>query len=80
MFAIYVIGVVLLGMFAAYRFGQAPSGVQDEILFVLIFGVLFWPAVLAFLIIIAPFAGMGYLGHRAKMKSIEAEKQKEVKV
>ena len=79
MFAIYVIGVVLLGMFAAYRFGQAQSGVQDEILFVLIFGVLFWPAVLAFLIIIAPFAGMAYLGHRAKEKRIEAEKQKEVK-
>ena len=80
MLALYIIGVVMFGMFAAYRFGQAPSGVQDEIVFILIFGVLFWPAVLAFLIIIAPFAGMAYLGHRAKEKRIEAEKQKEVKV
>jgi ABC-type glycerol-3-phosphate transport system permease component len=79
MFTLYIIVTILLGMFAAYRFGQAPSSLQDEIVFILIFGVLFWPAVLAIAIVIAPFAGMGYLGHRAKMKRIEAEKQKEVK-
>lgn len=80
MLALYIIGVVLLGMFAAYRYGQAPYSVQSEIGGILPFGVIFWPAVLILAIIIAPFAGMGYLGHRAKQKNIEAEKQKEVKV
>ena len=83
MIDIYIIGAILLGMFAAYRYGQAPtsvqSSVQSEIGGLLVFGVLFWPAVLAFALVIAPFVGMAYLGHRAKQKQHEAEKQKEVK-
>lgn len=79
MIAIYIIGAILLGMFAAYRYGQAPTSVQSEVGGLLVFGVLFWPAVLAFALVIAPFVGMVYLGHRAKQKQHEAEKQKEVK-
>jgi ABC-type dipeptide/oligopeptide/nickel transport system permease component len=79
MLILYIIVAILLGMFAAYRYGQAPHSVQNEIGAILVFGVIFWPAVLALAVVIAPFAGMGYLGHRAKQKAIEVEKQKEVK-
>lgn len=75
MFTIWFIGVVVFGMYAGYRFGQAPDHVQDDIAFVLISGVLFWPFALAFAIIIAPFAGAVYLGDRAKRKK-EAENTK----
>ena len=76
MFTIWFIGVVVFGMYAGYRFGQAPDHVQDDIAFVLIAGVFFWPIAIALAIIIAPFAGAVILGNRAKRK---AEKQKEVK-
>jgi len=69
MFTIWFIGIVIFGMFAGYRFGQAPDHVQDEIAFLLIAGVLFWPFTLAFAIVIAPFAGAVYLGDRAKRKA-----------
>jgi hypothetical protein len=69
MFTIWLIGVVVFGMYAGYRFGQAPDHVQDDIAFLLIAGVLFWPFALAFAIIIAPFAGAVYLGDRAKRKA-----------
>ena len=78
MFTIWFIGIVVFGMYAGYRFGQAPDHVQDDIAFVLIAGVLFWPFALALAIIIAPFAGAVLLGDRAKRKK-EAENQKEVK-
>ena len=79
MFAIYIIGVVLLGMFAAYRYGQADSRTQDEIGTILFASVLFWPLALAIVIVFAPFGGAIWLGIRSKEKRIEAEKQKEVK-
>jgi len=78
MFTIYVVGVVLLGMFAAYRYGQADRRRQDEIGAILLAGVIFWPAVLALVIVVAPFGGAVWLGIRSKEKRIEAEKQKEV--
>jgi hypothetical protein len=68
MFWLWLIGVVVLGMYAGYRYGQASSYVQNEIGAFLIAGVLFWPFVLALAILIAPFAGMVYLGARAKKK------------
>ena len=75
MFTIWFIGVVVFGMYAGYRFGQAPDHVQDDIAFVLISGVLFWPFTLALAIVVAPFAGAVYLGDRAKRKK-EAENTK----
>lgn len=79
MLALYIISVILLGMFAGYRYGQADRRTQDEIGPILLAGVIFWPAVLAFAIVVAPFGGAVWLGHREKEKRIEAEKQKEVK-
>lgn len=68
MFAIWVIGVVVFGMYAGYRFGQADEYTQNEIGSVLIACVAFWPFVLALAIVVSPFVGMVYLGERAKLK------------
>ena len=68
MFTIWIIGVVIIGMYIGYRYGQATTDVQDEIGAILIACVIFWPFVLALAIVLAPFAGMVYLGDRAKKK------------
>jgi hypothetical protein len=68
MFAIWFIGVVVIGMFTAYQLGKAPKHVQEDIWGVTMIAVLLWPAVLALIIIISPFVAMLALGHRAKMK------------
>lgn len=68
MFAIWFIGVVVFGMYAGYRFGLADEYTQEQIGGILLGGVLFWPVTLALAILVAPFAGMVYLGARAKEK------------
>ena len=68
MFAIWFIGVVVFGMYAGYRFGLADEYTQEQIGGILLAGVLFWPVTLALAILVAPFAGMVYLGARAKEK------------
>jgi hypothetical protein len=68
MFTIWIIGVIVFGMYAGYRYGQATPYVQNDIGAVLIAGVLFWPFALALAIVLAPFVGMVYLGARAKKK------------
>jgi hypothetical protein len=65
---IWFIGVVVIGMFAAYQLGKAPKHIQEDIWGVTMISVLLWPAVLALIIIISPFVAMLALGHRAKMK------------
>lgn len=66
MFAIWIIGVIVFGMYAGYRYGRAAPYEQDGA--VLIAGVLFWPFALGLAIVLAPFAGMVYLGARSKKK------------
>lgn len=68
MFAIWIIGVVVFGMYAGYRFGLADEYTQEQVGVILLAGVLFWPFTLALVILVAPFAGMVYLGERAKKK------------
>jgi hypothetical protein len=68
MFAIWIIGVIVFGMYFGYRYGQATPYVQNDIGAILIAVVLFWPFVLALAIVLAPFAGMVYLGERSKKK------------
>jgi hypothetical protein len=72
MFTIWCIGVVVFGMYAGYRFGQADEYTQNEIGAILVAGVLFWPFVLALAIVLSPFVGMVYLGHKKR----EAAKEK----
>ena len=69
---IWFIGVVVIGMFAAYQLGKAPKHLQEDIWGITMISVLLWPFVLALIIIISPFVAMLALGHRAKMKK-EAE-------
>ena len=71
MFAIWIIGVVVFGMYAGYRFGLADEDIQEQAGGILLAGVLFWPVTLALAILVAPFVGMVYLGERAKMKKKE---------
>ena len=71
MFAIWIIGVVVFGMYAGYRFGLADEYTQEQIGVILLAGVLFWPVTLALAILVAPFVGMVYLGERAKTKKKE---------
>lgn len=68
MFAIWFIGVVVFGMYAGYRFGLADEYTQEQIGGIILAVVLFWPITLALAILVAPFAGMVYLGARAKEK------------
>jgi hypothetical protein len=65
---IWIIGVIVFGMWVGYRYGQAEPYVQNDIGAILIVIVLFWPFVLALAIVLAPFAGMVYLGKRSKLK------------
>jgi hypothetical protein len=65
---IWIIGVIVFGMWAGYQYGKADVYTQREIGSVLIACVAFWPFVLALAILAAPFAGMVYLGKRSKLK------------
>jgi hypothetical protein len=68
MFWLWLIGVVVFGMYAGYRYGKADAYTQNDIGAILIASVLFWPFVLALAIVLAPFVGMVYLGARSKLK------------
>lgn len=68
MFELWLIGVIVLGMWAGYQYGKADAYTQREIGPVLIPCVALWPFVLAFAILVSPFAGMVYLGKRSKLK------------
>lgn len=74
---IWIIGVIIFGMWVGYRFGQADEYTQNEIGAILIAIVLFWPFVLALAIVLAPFAGMVYLGARSKYLERARSKLKE---
>lgn len=71
MFTIWLIGIVILGMYAAYQLGKVDGSTLDDILWITITGVLLWPLVLAVAIFIAPFVGMAVLGRRVNMKKKE---------
>ena len=68
---IWIIGVIVFGMWAGYQYGKAPEYTQHEIGPVLIACVAFWPFVLALAILAAPVAGMVYLGKRSKKKEVK---------
>jgi hypothetical protein len=65
---LWLIGVVVFGMWAGYQYGKADAYTQNDIGAILIASVLFWPFVLALAIVLAPFVGMVYLGARSKLK------------
>jgi hypothetical protein len=66
---IWLIGVVVLGLWCSYRYGQIEDSYdRTAVAAPFIFGVLLWPFVIAALIVFAPFAGMAALGKRSKKK------------
>jgi hypothetical protein len=68
MFWLWLIGVVVIGMYLGYQYGKADAYTKNEIGTMLIVIVLFWPFALALAIALAPFVGMVYLGARSKKK------------
>jgi hypothetical protein len=68
MFWIWLIGSVILGMYSAYQLGKLDPYQVEDIIWIVIIGVLFWPVVLAAAIIIAPFGLPFYLGAKKKEK------------
>jgi ABC-type dipeptide/oligopeptide/nickel transport system permease component len=72
MFGLYVIVAIVLGLYCAYRMGQVDDYTRREVGSLLIFAILFWPAVLVLAIIAGPFVGIFYLGHR-KREAARAE-------
>ncbi len=77
MFGLYVIVAIVLGLFTAYRMGQVDDYTRREIGSLLIFAILFWPAVLVLGIIAGPFVGIFYLGHRKREAARAAAKDKQ---
>jgi hypothetical protein len=76
MFGLYVIVAIVLGLYCAYRMGQVDDYTRREVGSLLLFGVLFWPAVLVIGIIAGPFVGVYYLGHRKREAARAAAKDK----
>jgi hypothetical protein len=76
MFGLYVIVAIVLGLYCAYRMGQVDDYTRREAGPLLLFGVLFWPAVLVIGIIAGPFVGVYYLGHRKREAARAAAKDK----
>jgi len=77
MFGWYVIVAIVLGLYCAYRMGQVDDYTRREVGSLLLFGVLFWPAVLVIGIIAGPFVGIFYLGHRKREAARAAAKDKQ---
>lgn len=67
--AIYGIGVVIGGMYSAYRFGTLTSSEQDVALPFYVWLVILWPLLIVFL----PFIGMYNLGTEERTKRLEKE-------
>jgi hypothetical protein len=79
MFWIWLITVIILGMIAAYQLAFLEPYQVDDIVWVVIIGVLFWPVVIAAAIIISPFALPFYLGAKKKEKLEKLEEEEKLK-
>ncbi len=79
MFWIWLITVIILGMIAAYKLAFLEPYQVDDIVWVVIIGVLFWPVVIAAAIIISPFALPFYLGAKKKEKLEKLEEEEKLK-
>lgn len=66
---VYLVGVVLSGLYSAYRFGTLTSHEQDVVFIVHIWAVFLWPL----FILLLPFIGMYELGTKKKTRRLEKE-------
>jgi len=78
MFWIWLIGILILGMYSAYQLGKVEPNVLEDILWAVILSVLFWPVILTAAIIISPFALPFYLGIKKKEKLDEIKKEEKL--
>jgi hypothetical protein len=69
MLIVYLIGVVLSGLYSAYRFGTLTSHEQAIVFTVHVWSVFLWPLFILFL----PFMGMYSLGTKERTKRLEKE-------
>lgn len=67
-FAVWIIGSVLLGMFAAYRLGQTDPNYRDDVGGPFAVLVMAWPLVIVVALILLPFYGMYKRGDRNRKK------------
>jgi Tfp pilus assembly protein PilO len=79
MWTIWLIGFVILGMIAAYQMGKLNPYQFEDIFWVVVVGVLFWPLVLAAAIIFAPFGIPFYLGAKKQEKLEKLEEEEKLK-
>lgn len=68
MFWIWLIGVITLGMIAAYQLGKLDPYQAEDVIWPVILVVVFWPFVIAAAIIFTPFGLPFYLGVKKKVK------------
>ena len=70
---VYLVGVVLSGLYSAYRFGTLTSYEQDIVLLAHVWSVFLWP----FFILFLPFIGMYNLGTKVRERRLEKEYREE---
>lgn len=77
MLSIWLIGILILGMFAAYQLGKLETHFVEDIFWLVILGVISWPLVLFVAIVIAPFGIPFYIGikKREKLEKLEEEEK-----
>ena len=66
---VYLIGVILSGLYSAYRFGTLTSHEQNIMFGVHVWLVICWPLFILFF----PFMGMYSLGTKTRTKRLEKE-------
>lgn len=66
---VYLVGVVLSGLYSAYRFGTLTSHEQDVVFLVHVWAVFLWPL----FVLLLPFIGMYNLGIKERTKRLEKE-------
>jgi hypothetical protein len=66
-------------MYSAYQLGKVEPNVLEDIFWVVVLGVVFWPVVLVAAIIITPFGLPFYLGVKKKEKLEKLEEEEKLK-
>lgn len=78
---LWLIGIVILGVIAAFQLGKVEDNVIEDIFWVVVIGVVLWPLLLLSAVIVAPFGIPFYYGRKIKEKrDQEAKEAKKNKV
>lgn len=66
---VYLVGMILSGLYSAYRFGTLSSHEQNIVFTVHVWAVFLWPL----FVLLLPFIGMYELGTKEKTRRLEKE-------